>query len=793
MTEHVIALCGNPNCGKTTLFNELTGTRQRVGNWPGVTVERKEGTMRLCGTDTRLVDLPGIYSMDLADAQGGLDEKVARDYLTSGQVDLIINIVDASNLERNLYLTSQIVEMRLPMVVVLNMIDVAAERGLITNAEALAKRLGCPVTAVLAARGVGMDNLLQTLRASLLSPSRPSPYVAYPAVVEDALAELMSQLSGLTPAAGGGSPSPEPRWLALKLLEGSSMSEPLLQGKRELRQRVLEQRRLVRQVLNEDIDVVVADSRYGWIRQLVAEVASHTRIVSRTASDQLDQVVLNRWLGVPIFLMVMYGLFMLTINVGGALIDFFDIAAGTIFVDGLAAVLAAANSPEWLILILAGGIGAGIQTVATFIPIIAILYLLLSILEDSGYMARAAFVMDRLMRFIGLPGKSFVPMLIGFGCNVPAIMATRTLENRRDRLLTIMMNPFMSCGARLPVYALFAAAFFPRSGQNVVFGLYMIGIAMAMLTGLILKTTILRGEISHFVMELPSYHVPTVKGVLIRTWERLRSFILRAGKVIIVMVMILSILSSIGVDGTVANQNSDRSLLSSVSRSLTPVFSPFGIREDNWPATVGIFTGVFAKEAVVGSLDALYAELGARDDAARGLLPGQEQPFSFWGGMGEAVATIPANLSEVPGMLLDPLGLSVAEVSDPGTAAEDQEVAVGTFGAMASRFNGRIGAFAYLVFVLLYFPCVAAMGAVYRETNWGWTTFVGCWTTGLAFASATVIYQAGTLASHPARSLAWIAAVMAAMALTILSLKTAGPAGMERAAADPHDPSAQAL
>ncbi|MCP9928873.1 Fe(2+) transporter permease subunit FeoB [Cyanobium sp. CH-040] len=793
MTEKVIALCGNPNCGKTTLFNELTGTNQRVGNWPGVTVERKEGLFHVDGIKVRLVDLPGIYSLDLADAQGGLDEKVARDYLTSGKVDLIINIVDASNLERNLYLTAQIMEMRLPMVVALNMVDAAEEAGLVTDTVALSERLGCPVTPLVASRGIGVESLLHLLHRELRTPTRPRPYVAYPAVVEDAIAELMPQLGGLASAQTVGTLTPDHRWLALKLLEGSGLSEALLRDQQDLRQRVLEQRRLIRQVLNDDLDVVFADSRYGWIRQLVSGVARQTRVVSRSMSDRIDQVVLNRWLGIPIFLIVMYGLFLITINVGSAFIDFFDIAAGTIFVDGFASLLAAVKAPEWLIVILSGGIGAGIQTVATFIPIIGILFLFLAILEDSGYMARAAFVMDRFMRFIGLPGKSFVPMLIGFGCNVPAIMATRTLENRRDRLLTIMMNPFMSCGARLPVYALFAAAFFPATGQNIVFGLYLIGIAMAVLTGLILKNTILRGETSHFVMELPPYHMPTLKGVLIRGWERLKSFILRAGKVIVIMVMILSILGSIGVDGSFSNENSDKSVLSTVSRTITPVFSPMGIREDNWPATVGIFTGVFAKEAVVGSLDALYSTLGAQDDAARGIAAEEEVAFSFWGGLSEAVATIPANLAEVPGMLLDPLGLNVGEVSDRRIAAEEQEVRVGTFGAMATRFNGQIGAFAYLVFVLLYFPCVAAMGAVYRETNWGWTAFVGCWTTGLAYAASTLVYQAGTFASHPRQSLAWILAVAIAMAVTILGLKAAGPAGRDPGHGALNDASAQAL
>ncbi|MEM8613710.1 MAG: Fe(2+) transporter permease subunit FeoB [Cyanobacteria bacterium P01_H01_bin.105] len=763
MPKRTLCLTGNPNCGKTTLFNELTGANQRVGNWPGVTVERKEGAFQVEDWQISLVDLPGIYSLDGLDGQTGLDETVARDYLLSNEVDLVINIVDASNLERNLYLTTQIMEMRLPMVVVLNMTDVARDRGLKIDPIIVSQRLGCPVIPMVASRSQGISELKQVLAHTLQNPTKPWPYVAYPAVVEDAIAALMPPIlerETQSPA--------DARWLALKLLEQNNQVAPSL-GDPALVKLATENRRLIHQVQKEDIDIVLADSRYGWIRQLVLGAAERTHEVKSTTSDKLDRIVLNRWLGVPIFLGMMYLLFLLTINVGGAFIDFFDIAAGTIFVDGFGQLLSQIGLPEWLIVLLANGMGGGIQTVATFIPIIGILFLFLALLEDSGYMARAAFVMDRFMRFIGLPGKSFVPMLIGFGCNVPAIMATRTLENKRDRLLTIMMNPFMSCGARLPVYALFAAAFFPVAGQNVVFGLYLIGIAMAIFTGLMLKSTLLKGQVSHFIMELPPYHLPTVKGVCLRAWERLKSFMFRAGKVIVLMVMVLSLLNSIGIDGSFGNEDSDRSVLSSVSRTVTPVFSPMGLQPDNWPATVGIFTGVFAKEAVVGTLDSIYGALG--EEAAGSA----DEPFSFWGNIGEAFASIPANLSEVPGMLLDPLGLSVGDVSEVETAATEQEVGVGTFGAMVARFDGKVGAFAYLLFVLLYFPCAAAMGAVYRETNWGWTTFIGCWTTGLAYAMATLFYQLGTFAQHPAQSLGWTVVIAIALGLTYIGMKLTGP------------------
>jgi ferrous iron transport protein B len=307
----------------------------------------------------------------------------------------------------------------------------------------------------------------------------------------------------------------------------------------------------------------------------------------------------------------MYLMFLFTINVGGAFIDFFDGVAGAFFVDGLGELMSAAGSPDWLRVLVADGAGAGLQVVATFIPIIAALYLFLSVLEDSGYMARAAFVMDRFMRAIGLPGKAFVPLIVGFGCNVPAIMATRTLENERERKLTILMNPFMSCGARLPVYALFAAAFFPQSGQNVVFALYLIGIGVAILTGLLMKQSLLPGSSSGFMMELPPYHLPTLKGVLLRAWDRVRLFVKEAGQVIVVMVLALNVLNSIGTDGTFGNENTEQSLLSETARILTPAFTPLGVQEDNWPAVVGIFSGILAKEVVVGTLDSLYTRVAA--------------------------------------------------------------------------------------------------------------------------------------------------------------------------------------
>jgi ferrous iron transport protein B len=762
-TTVTIALAGNPNCGKTTFFNALTGANQRVGNWPGVTVERKEGSYRYNGNTVTVVDLPGVYSLDADDEETGLDELVARDYLLAWEADLVVNIVDASNLERNLYLTAQMLEMGVPIVIALNMIDVAKEQGIRIDPTVLSERLGCPVVSTVASREEGIDILKEIVDREANNPSHPDRYIAYSAVIEDAIASLVPCLNGTVAS----------RWQALQLLtyDNRAISKA---GERELEKLVVEHRRKIHQVLGEDLDIIIADSRYGFIHQIATGAVEHPQEIKSHVSDKIDRVVLNRWLGIPIFLLVMYLMFLFTINISSAFIDFFDLAAGTIFVDGFATLLSKIGTPEWLKVLLADGAGGGIQTVSTFIPVVGFLFLFLSFLEDSGYMARAAFVMDRFMRFVGLPGKSFVPMLVGFGCNVPAIMATRTLESQRDRLMTIAMNPFMSCGARLPVYALFAAAFFPATGQNIVFGLYLLGIAIAIFTGLVLKNTLLKGQASSFIMELPPYHLPRLKGVLLRTWERLKGFMVRAGKVIVAMVIVLTLLGSIGTDGSFGNDNSDKSVLSSVSRSITPAFAPMGLEQDNWPATVGIFTGVLAKEAMVGTLDSIYGNLAQQDAIAAGASP-ETETFNFWGGIREALATIPANLAEVPTQLLDPLGLNIGDVQDTTVAAEEQEVAVGTFGAMVKRFDGKVGAFAYLLFVLMYFPCVAATGTVYRETNLQWTLFVALWTTGIAYWSATMFYQVATFSQHPSSSTAWIVGLAVFMVGTIAILRIARP------------------
>jgi ferrous iron transport protein B len=462
----IIGVVGNPNCGKTTLFNDLTGTKQRVGNWPGVTVERKTGDYNYRDTAFKLVDLPGTYSLDVAEENVSIDEQIARDYVASHEADLIINIVDASNLERNLYLTSELLEMRVPMLVALNMMDVATERGYTIDVDGLAQQLGCPVVPIIAASSEGLPELQEAILKAAQNKHISDEGASYAAPIEQAITRLLPEIEAMASDSEA-----DPRWLAVRMLENDTLARRIAGDAMADRLAIIQME--TEKALGDDIDISLADSRYGFVHQVTADNVQKKSQMKHSTSDKIDTVVLNRVLGIPIFLFMMYLMFMFTINIGGAFIDFFDIFTGTILVDGLAVWLGELGAPEWLIMLLANGIGAGIQVVATFIPIIGFLFLFLSVLEDSGYMARAAFVMDRAMRAIGLPGKAFVSLIVGFGCTVPAVMSTRTMEQERDRIMTIIMAPFMSCGARLPVYALFAAAFF-RSAVRTLSLVYIL-------------------------------------------------------------------------------------------------------------------------------------------------------------------------------------------------------------------------------------------------------------------------------------------------------------------------------
>ena len=723
-----VAVAGNPNSGKTTFFNGLTGGKQRVGNWPGVTVEKKEGETHLGDTVFRFVDLPGIYSLSAMSE----DEKIARDYLLSGEPDLVVNIVDATNLERNLYLTTHLIEMKVPVLVVLNMMDLVEKQNTYIDVALLEKRMGCPIIAISAVNSGDIKRLKGEIQEIQLQNLASKSEITYPNEIESVLERWAPALSAVAEQLGTLG-----RWVALKLIERDRWIMDKVIGSGALEGVEIESTlEGIERTLKESADVVLADYRYGFIHGVVNKAIRKQR--NRiSATDRADKIVMSRFLGIPIFLIVMYLVFWVTINVGGAFIDFFDIITGTIVVDGLGWILDSLGAPLWLVSVIARGIGAGIQTVATFVPIIFTMFLMLSILEDSGYMARAAFVMDRFMRWIGLPGKSFVPMIVGFGCTIPAVMATRTLESKKDRFMTVFMIPLMSCGARLPVYALFAAAFFPSTASSIVFSIYLVGIVLAVLTGLLLKKTLFRGEASPFIMELPPYHTPRLRHIMLHTGSRLKIFMRRAGLIIVLVVTVLSFLNSLGTDGSFGNEDSVDSVLSKIGRMVTPLFSPMGVEEENWPASVAVFTGLFAKEAVVLSLNSLYSQI----DSVSENTDGEERSFSIRAGIIEAFRSIPEGLAGIFGSLTDPVGAGIVS-GDEAKVATEIEADERVFASMRRYFSyGGAQAYSYLLFVLIYFPCVAALGAILREIGKGYGWLAIIYLTVLAWIIATLYFQ----------------------------------------------------
>ncbi len=713
MVEQNIALVGFANSGKSTLYNALTGAKQKTGNWTGVTVAAKQQQCQLNNKTTLLTDLPGVSSLTQRNQQGK-DLSITQDFIKQQTIDYLVNVIDATQLKRQLYLTTQLLELGLPMVVVLNKSDRKEAETIDVNKLSLA--LGCPVVtenSTSKSAGQALNKVLENIPAA-----RKEQHLL-------TLPKILADFQGMP----------------ITLERQACASSQTCQS-------------------GDEKAMAVMQARYAFIQQLLADVTI-APIDNNSFSNKLDHWMLHPVFGIPIFLGMMYLLFMFAINVGSAFIDFFDILAGAIFVDYPLHFLSTFDLPAWLVTIL-GGVGLGIQTVATFIPVIACLFIGLSLLESSGYLARAAFVVDTAMQKIGLPGKAFVPLIVGFGCTVPAVMSARILDNERERITTVMMSPFMSCGARLPVYALFAAAFFPESGQNIVFLLYLIGIAAALCTGLLLKKTILMGGNSINIMELPLYEWPKLSFLLQRVWQRTRSFVFGAGKTIVIVVCILNFFNSLGTDGEFGHHDSQDSLLSKSAQVVTPLLAPMGVKEDNWQASVGIITGLFAKEALVATFNSLYSP--ASEEAS--------EPDSFSDLWRQALGSISDNLQGIEAD--DPLGTDIGDVSSIETAAKEQGVAESTITIMQAAFAGKIGAFSYLLFILLYTPCAAAMGAIKNEVGTRWAVFAALWSFSLAYLAATASFQIALLASEPLHASITLAIIVLVFLSIYVGLKRFG-------------------
>jgi len=671
------ALVGFANSGKSTLFNLFPGDKQTVGNWAGVTVSAKQKSIKLAEGSATLTDLPGLSSLTAHDNQGQ-DLTISQKFLQQRSFDLLINLVDATQLSRQLYLTTQLLELGIPMIVVINKVD--RKEALDINVQQLSKELGCPVIEISAQNQTSLDKIYPLL-ATRLPPNRDCA-------------------------------------------QQSCLCLPQ-------KNQVSAQKDCKETPTNKE----QALDRHQFVHDVIAKV-SKSKTANISLTDKIDEFVLHPVIGIPIFLSMMYLLFMFAINVGSAFIDFFDILSGSLFVEYPLHFLAPLNLPQWLLTIVEG-IGSGMQTVATFIPIIACLFIGLSVLENSGYLARAAFVVDTVMQRIGLPGKAFVPLIVGFGCTVPAVMSARVLDSERERITTVMMAPFMSCGARLPVYALFAAAFFPENGQNLVFLLYLIGIAAAIFTGFLLKKTTLPGSSSLNIMELPLYELPKLSYISVRVWQRTKGFVLGAGKTIVIVVCLLNFLNSIDLNGDFGNKDSENSILSQSAKVVMPLLAPMGVKEENWQAGVGIITGIFAKEVLVATFNSLYSPQVNEQGAEPSL-------SNSWG---EAVASIKENLLGIKAE--DPLSMDVGDLSDLAVVAQEQGVELTTYQIMQTAFAGQLGAFSYLLFILLYTPCIAAMGAIKNEVGTKWAVFAATWSFTLAYLAATLCYQIGNFFNNP--------------------------------------------
>lgn len=703
-----VALAGNPNCGKTTLFNELTGSRQHVGNWPGVTVDKKEGKYRK-DKEIVILDLPGTYSLSPYSAE----EIVARDYIIKEKPDVVIDIVDATSIERNLYLTLQITETQVPMVIALNMMDEVERRGDRIDTEKLSEIFGVPVVPIVARNGKGLKELMEAAVSVASQKKKPNRVETFDASIQAAIENIRILLIGN---------ETDCEWKAIKIVEGDEIVAGELSESQKAAAEVIVKE--AEEVMGEDLEAVIADLRYKQIGKIVKKAVKKARIGHvESCSDKIDKILTNRILALPIFAVAMYLLFAATFSENFLFIS--GLPSPGVWLAGLAEEAWGAfgglvggwveSASPWLQSLVMDGIIEGIGAVIGFIPLVLVLYLLISFLEDSGYMARVAFVMDRLFRKFGLSGRSFIPLLMGFGCGVPAVMATRTLESEKDRKVTAIVTGFMPCGAKLPIFALFVSTFFADTNKTLVtYSIYMVSIVVAIIVSLILNKFVYKADASNFVMELPQYRLPTVKSVLIHGWEKVKGFAVKAGTVIFVSTIVLWLLTNFNIDsfnGKNAQTNEDQSIMCEMDDSflakgasvIAPIFKPLGFGE--WRPTVGVATGWIAKEMVVVTMAQLYD-----DDVT------PEYLEEFFGDY---------SLEE-----LEEAGFENGEYdaeAAPDVYAEsilfegDDENALHS---MKKDITTKAAAYAYMIFNLLCMPCFAAVGAIRRELKtWKLTGF----------------------------------------------------------------------
>lgn len=750
----IIALAGNPNVGKSTLFNALTGSRQHVGNWPGKTVEKKEGFITIGDCLYTVVDLPGTYSLNAYSSE----EIIARDFITNDHPAVVVAVADAANLERNLYLAAQIMELDVPVVLALNMADAAQHRGIRINTALLAERLGVPVVETIGNRQVGLDALREAICAQLNGTPRllVSP-VDYGQPLESEIAALQAQIAA-DPIL---SRQFRPRWLAIKLLENDEDLHARLSGAgyHDLIAATHAAMERIAAQTGEDAETLITDRRYQVIADWLRGAVQRPRAGVETRSDRADRIVTHPIWGVPIFLLLMWVIFQFTANVSAPLVDWIDAAINGPITRWAEALLEATGlAHTWLAGLVINGVIAGVGGVLVFVPVLAFLYLAVAVLEDSGYLARSAFVMDRVMRAIGLHGKSFLPLIVGFGCNVPAIYATRTLEDEDDRKLTAFITTFISCGARLPVYVVFGAAFFGAKAGNLIFGLYLLGIAVALLTGLALKRTIYRHKPPQpFVLELPPYRVPTLRNIWRQVWQRTAQFLRNAATIILAASALIWFMLALPVhgEGRFDQVRTEDSLFGSVSRTIAPVFRPAGF--GSWETAGSLITGFVAKEAVISTMSQIYVgETGADSSASEQVTasPGfGDDVRELLRSLGEAtLLTVQETVNIAPRTvnLLPGVHVGLADWLDRGddageTSALERALSTAFTRTAGSAERGKLAAVAFNVFVLLYVPCMATVAAMRHEFGARWVLYQAAYALTVAWLAAVIVYQGGLL------------------------------------------------
>lgn len=737
MNSYKIAVIGNPNCGKTTLFNLLTSSKQTVGNWPGVTVEKKTGVFFIDDIEIELIDLPGIYSL----TSYSVDEKVALESILTDNYDLILNIVDATNLERNLYLTIQLLEMKKPIIVILNMVDLLEKIHYTVNLRELSNYLSCPVLSISAQKKTGIELLQQEIIASLEKKQLPDFHIEYDNSIESyfpILSELIVVPTGVKAN----------HWQIMSLFEEVPHASILLKKEaNEVRTKISS---LIRNHTGRDARTVVTENRYGAIKGILRRATRKT-VTKETFSDQVDKVLLHQYWSMPLFLLILYLVFNLSVELAKPFVNLINNLTNLFLNQTVSYYISTLKGDQVWHLLLSDGIIGALQTVLSFAPPIFLIFVSLAILEDSGYMARASYITDRFMRLLGLSGKAFIPMMVGVGCTVPAILAARALESKRDRILASLLVPLIPCGAKLPVYVLFALIFFPNNTGLIIVLLYLFGTLLAIASGFLFKKTLFKQVTSAFVMELPAYHIPTVNAIFSHAWYRLKGFMLRAGKTIFIVTAILTIINSVSwKNDQIQIEQGEESLLAHIGRAISPVFKPMGIDENNWISSVGLFTGLFAKEAIIGAYNATLSKSNTQII---------KKPEYIVESKNIATAFINDIVSFTKNLIFI-RNSNNAELIDENFSIK-----------MKTLFANINQVIALLLFILIYSPCISSILTLAKETGKVWATFSVIYLTVLAWVIATIYYQITQIGTDLLNSLFWIGICCVIITLGIYLLR----------------------